>query len=294
MTDFTDLSETIYYQELTWQELDLAAEADALILIPVGSTEDHGHHLPVDVDQRIPEAICERTASHREDTLVFPTISQGYLPHGMDMPGSITLQWDTFVNQLFEVGISLAHHGFEKLVFLNGHGSNHHLVEQATRQVVVQRPDIQAAMLSWWEIEEFRAVARERCDAGVQGSGHGGEMETSMYLHLYPDRVQMEKARRDLSFPKSKHFNNVNMFGADIDDPTTAVTLREWRSMFSETGVRGDPRPATAAKGAAFLEAAAEGLDSILTDFANYPVRPIDDKHTRDVPDADYDPFRPR
>jgi len=85
------------YERRTRAEVDAAAEADALVLIPVGSTEDHGPHLPLDVDQVIPTAICEAVAETTDDVLRFPPIDQGYLPHHMDFPGGVTIGWETFV-----------------------------------------------------------------------------------------------------------------------------------------------------------------------------------------------------
>ena len=157
------------YWKLTWPQVNAAVEAGKTVVIPVGSTEDHGHHLPLDVDQVLPETICETAVRERDDALLFQTIPHGYLPHHMDYPGGITIRWDTFVNYLIDVGVSLCHHGFRRLLFVNGHGSNHHLVEQATRQVNLQYPGARAAMISWWEIEELREAAAELREAGPEG-----------------------------------------------------------------------------------------------------------------------------
>jgi hypothetical protein len=70
--------------------------------------------------------------------------------------------------------------------------------------------------------------------------------------------------------------------------------MMPWWSTFSETGVMGDASAATAEKGEILFEAAVEGLDAVLDGFADYPIREIDDHHSRDVSDDEYDPFRPR
>ncbi|WP_458187954.1 creatininase family protein [Haladaptatus sp. NG-WS-4] len=282
------------YDRLTWPEIDEAAEAGKTVLVPVGATEDHGPHLPLDVDRRIVEGICEPTVEDRDDTLLFPTIDHGYLPHHMDFPGGVTIGWKTFVDHCIDVCVSLAHHGFEKILFVNGHGSNHHLLELVTRQVILQYPDVHCAMLSWWQIEEVREVAREIREAGPQGSAHAGEMETSIYMYLYPDRVDLTEAVSDVGYPESTHFNSLDLAGEPRPEDSTPVTMMEWWSQISETGVMGDATAATAEKGEQFLAAAVAGLHSVLDEFADHPIRPVDDHHSRDVTPDEYDPFRPR
>jgi len=282
------------YDELTSPEIDEAAEDGATIVVPVGATEDHGPHLPLDVDRRIVEAVCEPAVAARDDALLFPTIDHGYLPHHMDFPGGITIDWRTFVDYVIDVCVSLAHHGFERILLVNGHGSNHHLLELASRQVMLQYPDIHCAMLSWWEIDEVRETASAVREAGPQGSAHAGEMETSIYMHLYPERVDTDAAPRDVDYPESRHFNNLDLAGQTRPEDSTPVTMLGWWSTISETGVLGDATVATPETGELLLEAAVEGLSSVLEEFATYPIRSIDDHHARTVTDREYDAFRPR
>lgn len=282
------------YDELTWPEVDEAAEDGAMAVVPVGATEDHGPHLPLDVDRRIVEAVCEPAVAARDDALLFPTVDHGYLPHHMDFPGGITIRWRTFVDYVVDVCVSLAHHGFERVLLVNGHGSNHHLLELASRQVMLQYPSVRCAMLSWWEIDEVRETASAVREAGPQGSAHAGEMETSIYMHLYPERVDMDAAARDVDYPESRHFNNLDLAGQTRPEDSTPVTMLGWWSTISETGILGDATVASTETGELLLEAAIEGLGSVLKEFAEYPIRSIDDRHARTVTDREYDPFRPR
>jgi creatinine amidohydrolase len=282
------------YWKLTWPEIDAAAEEGKTIVVPVGATEDHGHHLPLDVDQVLAGSICERAVEGRDDALLFQPIQHGYLPHHMDYPGGITIGWETFVNYLIDVGTSLAHHGFEKILFVNGHGSNHHLVQQAARQLIVQDPGVRAAMLSWWEIEELRQEAEATRTAGPRAVGHAGELETSIYLYLHGEDVDMEAAVEDLSYPIQPHFYTTSLDGQRAADTSTPVSMMEWWSTISETGVKGDASAASAEKGERLLAAAVAGLENIIEEFAAYPVREIADHHSREVADSEYDRFRPR
>lgn len=282
------------YGKLTWPEVNDAVEAKKLVLIPVGSTEDHGPHLPLDVDQVLPTTICEKAAQDRTDTLLFPTVPHGYLPHHMDYPGGITIDWRSFVDTLVDVGVSLAHHGFRKLLFVNGHGSNHHLVEQASRLVNIQYPEAQTAMLSWWEIDALRETAAETLDGDARSCGHAGELETSMYLYIHPEYVDMDAAPRDVSYPENPHFYTTDLVGREAPNASTSATMMEWWSTISETGVKGDASIATAEKGEKLLAAAVAGLDELVAGFHAYPHREIADKHVGERSDEDYDSFRPR
>lgn len=294
MTTDTTPEAAYRYDELSWPEINDAIEDEAMVVIPVGATEDHGHHLPVDVDRVIAETVCERTVEMRDDTLLFPTVDHGYLPHHMDFPGGITIGWETYVKYMIDICVSLAHHGFRKILMVNGHGSNQHLLQQVARQVILQYPHVHCAMLSWWDIEEVRAEAREIRDAGPHGTSHAGEMETSIYLHLRPDDVDMEQAPRDLNYPQYSHFNAYDLAGERDPEWSTSATMMEWWSTLSETGTRGDASVATAEKGERFLAAAVAGLHSVLDEFETYPHREITDHHVRDVADREYDPFRPK
>jgi hypothetical protein len=125
------------YEEHTWRELrELAERDDLVVVIPTATLEDHGHHLPIDTDVRLVEAIT-RGAVEASDgqALLFPTQVHGYTPHHLDFPGSVTLRWNVFVESLLDQGRSLCRHGFDRILFVNGHGSNQPLVDIAARLV---------------------------------------------------------------------------------------------------------------------------------------------------------------
>ena len=134
------------YERLTWPEVRRAAAEHRVALIPVGTLEDHGPHLPIDADLRIISEICRRAAEDAPDEIVLlPAIPHGYDPHHMDFPGAISIGWDTFTRYCKDVGTSLAHHGFTRMLYYNGHGSNQNLVEMAARLVMIDHPRVLAA-----------------------------------------------------------------------------------------------------------------------------------------------------
>jgi len=159
---------------------------------------------------------------------------------------------------------------------------------------VIQYPGVHAAMLSWWEIAELREEAREVRTAGPRGAGHAGELETSIYLYLREEDVDMDEAVEDVSYPEQPHFYTTSLDGMVAEGASTPASMMEWWSTISETGVKGDATAATAEKGERLLAAAVAGLENLLDGVAAYPHRAVEDHHGREVDDEEYDPFRPR
>jgi creatinine amidohydrolase len=239
------------YERLTWPEVRRAAGEDRVALVPVATLEDHGPHLPVDTDLRIVSEICQRAAAAAADRVVLlPAIPHGYDPHHMDFPGAITIGWDTFVRYCTDVGRSLAHHGFRRMLFLNGHGSNQNLVETAARLVMVDRPEVLAAAAFYLASPAaFEVIDRVRSSTRG-GMAHACELETSIYLAIDPDAVAMELAVDERSYPEGEH--------AWLDWSDGPLKLMPWWSSFSRSGVQGDATLGTAAKGRALLAAAVD------------------------------------
>ena len=180
------------YEALTWPEINEAIRQQKVAVIPVGSVEQHGYHLPLDVDFRLASSVC-RAAGERgpANMLVLPPVSYGYCHHVMDFPGTITIQPSTFISFLLDITRSLAYHGFKRIVMVNGHGSNAHLVEQAGRQTNLQT-DALCCTLSWWQLVADYWNKEVRTSA-PGGCAHACELETSMYLHLNGDGVRTDR-----------------------------------------------------------------------------------------------------
>jgi creatinine amidohydrolase len=244
-------SEPLLYERLTWPEVRRAVGEDRVCLIPVATLEDHGLHLPIDTDLRITAEITRRTAEAApREVLLLPPIPHGYSPHHMDFPGTITIAWDTFTRYLTDVGTSLARHGFRRLLFLNGHGSNQNFVEAAARLVCVEHPGVVSGAAFYLSGRRGLARIEELRDSGPGGIAHACELETSIYLAIDPEAVDMEKAVDERGFPAGEH--------ARMDWADGPLKLMPWWSSFSRSGVHGDATAATAEKGRALLDAAVE------------------------------------
>ena len=221
----------VLWQELRRTEFENAVKGDALVIIPVASTEQHGHHLPVNTDANCCFTIALRAAEAVDEfpVLVLPTIWTGYSPHHMPHPGTVTLKYHTFVELLTQVAASIHAHGFQKILFLNGHGGNSAVVA-AMRTKLAAEEGISVVGYTYWELpsvsEEWKRISQS--DKGFVG--HAAEIETSMQLYLQPELVDM---------------------GAAVWVP----------------GVFGDPSTATREKGERLHNAAVNALVGILRDY---------------------------
>ncbi len=188
------------YAELTWPQVAEWSTHDPVCVIPVATLEDHGYHLPIDTDVVIAETLAEQAVLRCAGrSLLLPTVTHGYTPHHMDFPGPITIDWKTFVDDLCDIGRSLHRHGFGRILFVNGHGSNVPLVDMAARLLMVERPETIAA--SFWYLsgpESAELLRRTRDSDAPGGMAHACELETSLYLAIKPDLVQMDRAVREI------------------------------------------------------------------------------------------------
>ena len=113
------------YNRLTWPEMNAAIARQPVVILPTGSTEQHGRHLPLDTDAFLTESICNEVGRRAEGrALILPTISYGLNLHHIDFPGTIHIEPETFIAFCLNITKSVAYHGFQKILLVNGHGSN--------------------------------------------------------------------------------------------------------------------------------------------------------------------------
>jgi creatinine amidohydrolase len=263
--------ETYLYSDLTWPELRDAVKRQPVVLLPVGSVEDHGPHLPLDTDNAMPTRICHDTARRIPDeALVMPTVPYGFNWHHIDFPGTIGIQWDNFVNYMTDITKSVAYHGFKKILIVDGHGSNLPLVDIVARRTIMETDALCASMIYTNLIVD---IAREIRESDVPGGmAHACELETSLYWHVDPERVQPEKFQKEIGLPPSQ------FIWLDLTDPSP-VQMMEWWSTFSHTGVVGDPTAASKEKGARIYEALIDRMVALVQDMKARPIRDRADLH---------------
>jgi len=265
------VKEIYKFDELTWPEVNEAVAMGKIPILPTGSVEQHGHHLPLKVDHLCANAVATEAARLRPDlSLVLPPVSYGYVHHVMDFPGSMNIHFEHFIQFVLDICKSLAYHGFKKIIIVNGHGSNHPLVDLVSRRVIVET-DASCTFCSWWQLltvdPEFKNKWRESRFPG--GCSHAGELETSMLLHLSPESVRKDKIKSEIAktnLMDSKYIWS-DLFGR------SAMGLIEWTSQYTDSGVMGEAEKATAEKGRLVFEEASRNLAEFV---AEYHARKID------------------
>ena len=256
------------YEKLTWPEINEAIDQNQVCIIPCGAVEQHGDHLPLDVDLVCPGGIARGVGESKPDkVLILPTIQYGYTGHVMDFPGTINTHYETFIKQVLDVTKSLAYHGFKKIILLNGHGSNMPNLDLAARRTNLET-DAECCLIAWWQLlkvdPEFNASWRESTFPG--GCAHACELETSLYLYLDEDGVRKDRIKNHIStVTDGNPYMWVDLFGSG------AAALTSWTSSYSARGVIGEPELATKEKGERIYNEAVKQLSAIVDFFQERP-----------------------
>jgi creatinine amidohydrolase len=193
-----------FLAELAFPEVErLAHTGRALVIIPVGVVEEHGPHLPLGLDSFAAESYAASAAPHLEqagyDVIVAPTVSYGVARAAIDFPGTLSLEPQTLISMIVEIGRSLARHRLDRQVILNGHRDLHHmkalddargkLVEEKIARVLcvgfAHDPAVTTASYRDGVRHLYRSPRPDR-------EGHGGESETSVALHAFPHLVKTD------------------------------------------------------------------------------------------------------
>lgn len=264
---------TVHYAHLTWPEIYELDKEKTVAILPLGATEEHGHHLPLDVDTRIVTNICIAAAKRTQMDVVIPEIPFGFESHHMGIPGTINIPSDILIEFGRAVTGSLAIHGFKHILLVNGHGSNRSIIDLIARNTIVDYPDTLCASISWWELQEVRDVANEILESDP--TSHGCELETSVYLHLKKELVQMDKARIDGLNNLTPHFWS-DLLGRRPEGFSNPAAMMEIWHTITGSGVRGNPTNATPEKGKLIFDAAVNELVDLLNEFRERtPSKPL-------------------
>jgi creatinine amidohydrolase len=257
------------YEKLTWPEINDAVELGKVCVLPCSAVEQHGPHLPLDVDVICPTEIARGAGRTIPDKmLVLPTHCYGYTGHVMDFPGTINTHFEHFMDSVLDIAKSLAYHGFKKIILLNGHGSNWPNLDLVARRANLET-DAECIPINWWGLltvdKEFMPKWRESKFPG--GCSHACELETSLYLYLDGDNVRKDQIKSGtISFnDEDSPFMWVDLLGAG------PASLISWTSSYSATGVLGEAELATAEKGRLAYEESVKQLARFITWFKDRP-----------------------
>ena len=229
----------IHLDRLTWAAVkEEIQNGRDTVVVPLGSTEQHGRHMPLGTDAVLGDEFGWGLAQ-RLNAFLAPTVRLGCSEHHLAFPGTISLSEDTFQRLVIDVVASLSSHGFRRIVLLPTHGGNFKPLAEAVEKI---EPVESVKVVAFTDLDALvRAAFESSKSFGVgpaQSGAHSGEWETSLMLSLRSEQVKMEHAAEgfvgELSEIMSKVFNGIQSL--------------------DENGVLGDPRPATAEAGKKYFE----------------------------------------
>lgn len=198
------------FAECTWKEIQEAILNDAGVILPVGSTEQHGYHLPLATDALLAEDLALAAAEHT-NMLVAPPITYGYRSRpltggGQTFPGTTSLSGKAFMSVIEDILCEFIRHGFKKIVLMNWHFENQNFLYEAAYQALERtgklaptsdNPRIMVMELAFSELSESTMDLLFAGEFPGWGTEHAAILETSLMMHLHPELVQFEKAVND-------------------------------------------------------------------------------------------------
>lgn len=251
---------------MIWEQLvhtDFASIDRATpVVVNIAAIEQHGPHLPLDVDCRIGSHFCEQIElALRENVLVLPQIKVCCSEHHMDFSGTLSVSHTTLLAYLTDILNSVLAHGFRNVFILNSHGGN-----QAIGRVVIESlgPTFEAAggllgIASWWDVASTELTKIN--DSGPQGVGHACEFETSLMQHIDISSVRQAEIG-------SKAYASLRPWAdGDLLRGPSVSLYRSMKSISGGSGVVGDPSFASPEKGQKISEIVVPKLVEILTDY---------------------------
>jgi creatinine amidohydrolase len=249
----------IFLSDMTHIEVKERLKVTDIAVVPIGSTEQHGPHLPLKTDIFIPFEIAKRAAEKvidKVDLVITPPLSFGYCPSNIPFSGSISLTSTTFLNLVRDVCNSLIYHGFRRIVLFNGHGTNRSLLASVIFDIMhaqEQTANLFLISVSWWDlISDVLSKVTENWFC------HSAEVETSIALAL-GEPVNMKIAPTNTPKPPLAKWFDYNLLGVQ------KICLAWPRlDVISKSGVMGDATKANKKKGEIILNAAVDGLADLL------------------------------
>ncbi|MGD2271970.1 MAG: creatininase family protein [Desulfobacterales bacterium] len=248
--------------EITWPEAKVRLQKTDIALLPVGSIEQHGPHLPLDTDAFDADYLAKRVAAvcSSPKPLVLPLISYGVSYHHEDFAGTISIDNDTLSRLVYDVGMSVARNGIKKMVIINGHGGNSPALNYAAQMI-----NRDAHIFVCVDTGETSDVDINKI-VETPNDVHSGETETSTSLAVRPHLVRMDKARKSVPAFSSRYLN----FTGKRSIAWYASTRK-----ISASGIMGDPTKASAEKGEKIWEIMIAHLVALVEDLKGMTLKEI-------------------
>jgi creatinine amidohydrolase len=254
-------------EHMTWPEAKEAFERTSVVVIPIGSTEQHGPHMPVGTDFLVAQELARRVGE-RANVIVTPTIPIGYAKYHTTFPGTLSVSEDTLTHALMEICDDLLKYGMTHLLFVNGHGGNMRSIVRCG--AMLRQRCVPMAVACWWEMTQV-------VNPEWLAIGHGDYIETSAVLAIDDTLPNMDIAR----IPDNKHMSDtialhtphhaefkggaltVNLITADITDTGDMLEY----GLTAAANYDTPPTAATKEMGNTILDGLADYLAEFVEEF---------------------------
>jgi creatinine amidohydrolase len=264
-------------EHMTWPEAKEAFERTSVIVIPIGSTEQHGPHMPLGTDFLVAQDLARRVGE-RADVIVTPTITIGYAKYHTTFPGSLSVSQETLARALIEICDDLIRYGATHILFVNGHGGNK--VSIGRCGTVLRKRCVPVATACWWEMSQV-------VNPEWLAIGHADYVETSAILAIDESLANMELAQ----VPQNKNLSDtialdtphiarfkegalsVNLVPADITDTGDMLEY----GLTAATDYETPPTTGTKEMGKAILDGLADYLAEFIEEFRKVELPPLEE-----------------
>ena len=234
---------------MTWKEIEEILPRNPVLLIPIGTVEEHGPHLPVNADNMAADFVARR-AAEATGAYIIPAINYGYSPMCHDFPGTVSIRPETLTALVRDVCNALVRQGFRRFIFVNNHGGNQPSCELVARELKAEHGLLIGNIYPW---TLGYALMRDAYDDAAAVYGHGGEPETSAMMAMYPEGVVTSlMAGRDpvMSGPfKPRRDNLIEIPGQSVG----GTVFLDYGDLFPN-GTTGDPTSASVERGQLWIE----------------------------------------
>ncbi|MDR3518731.1 MAG: creatininase family protein [Azospirillaceae bacterium] len=238
----------------TWPEVEAYLSRSRGIVVPIGSTEQHGPTGLIGTDAICAEVIA-RGVGQESDALVAPTINVGMAQHHMAFPGTMTLRPSTMVAVIRDNVLCLAEHGFQRFLFVNGHGGNVATIGAAFAEIYNElrarlgeaAPAVRCRQMNWWDVDGVRGYSREAF--GIAEGSHATPSEVALTQWAYPDEIKRAVLEPPIA-PSGSFYD-----------------ARHYRSRFPDGRIGSNPGLATPEHGQRLYDIAVAGLSQAYRNF---------------------------
>jgi creatinine amidohydrolase len=261
------MSSPRFWADLKTTDFAQLDPARTVAVLPLGATEQHGPHLPLDVDRAIVDGIVAAAMAQvpaNVPVVVLPTQAIGYSPEHAAFDGTLTLPYEAVLAAWIAAGEGVARAGLRKLLLFNAHGGQVSLMDVAAREL--RAKGLITYHCSWWNLPLGDAVTGLFPADEHRFGVHGGEIETSLMLALRPQAVDMQRARQFASTSQERA-RKYAILGNGV-----SAKLGWHIQDYNPQGAAGNAAAATAEKGRAVLQAAGSQLAALLQEISDLPL----------------------